>query len=561
MWTALVELVLAKKRLFSIAILLTTALALLPIPRLTFDNSLKRFFVPHAPNVDLHEKVTREFGNDGVMVLTMTLPSDEVTREFIAQVGRLTERIEKMDNVERVVSLTTAHLVTANEDGLDIKQLLPNPDNVSMQKLQQIFKEIESSRLLRGELISRDKRSVAIIIYWKSTEGQNERTIQKQLIDRIKALVSVPAMQAYQPAFSGFHVIEAEVDRYSYMDLSQLVPLSLVGLFLTMFLSYRSLRLSFLYLLTAVLPLIWTAGLMSLLQAKLSMVTTLLPVLLITIAIADIIHLHTGYAFELERAKGAFSDKRGKRAAILKTISLIGPPCFLTSLTTAIGFLALLSSEIQPIREFGVFAAIGVSFDFMLTITMVSILFYVLNQKLFCRRLTQRSDRRKMAGLLQWVAAVTTKYSLRVLVVSVLIIGLIALGISRINIETNFIEYLPKESTVYKDTALIERQLSGVMPLTVYLSSAQTDRLKDPDILQKLDSLAQYAREAKEVGQVISMADFVAEVDGILHGKGEPGYESREIGTKSRNRCFCTISPPRTPANWIASLTTIIPKP
>ena len=159
-------------------------------------------------------------------------------------------------------------------------------------------------------------------------------------------------------------------------EMTRMQPIIITLLILLLYISFRTPRGVGLPLLTVLIAEIWTVGTMAWLGYSIYTITTMLPILIMAIGIADAVHF-----LSRERLLAHRKEYAHRRARIVEVMHELWKPMVMTSVTTGVGFLSMLSSDLPPIREFGVFAAIGVTYALIVTMTLFPAALMLLSEK------------------------------------------------------------------------------------------------------------------------------------------------------------------------------------
>ncbi|OGH01511.1 MAG: hypothetical protein A2600_12030 [Candidatus Lambdaproteobacteria bacterium RIFOXYD1_FULL_56_27] len=498
-------------------IALLTVLLCLRLPNLTLNNSTDRFFSPDDPEVLTYREMVKSFESDGIMLLVLEAPQGTMDRAYLERTDELTKSIEQMPETEKVYSLTNAQTIRGNGTYLDVRKLLKDPTQLDPEAIKRFHDDLTQNQILQEELFSKDQRLGALVVFPLETGSAKDAALRSKLIAQIRELIQRPKFQELKPSFAGPYVVEADVNHYTKRDLAWLLPLSAGIIFSFCLVYYRSWTLSGMAGLEIILPFIWTLGLMAWLGISLTMVSTLLPPLLVTIAVADIIHIYATYHDQMIQAGYHDPTWLQKYKMLRRTFRLTMAPCFMTSLTTAIGFLSLFTSDIAPVKEFGLLAAFGVSADFLLTMAMVPVGLLLLKSS---------GSAGVNPTVFSWFSKFLSKlrqvilmHPNKLILLMLLIIAASIPGILQIKTETNFLEYFPKDSRTFQDNRRIEEGFSGAMPLTVFLKTSHPQAFKDPALLKKLELFAEQLRNIPQFGKVSSLTDYVKEVHWAIQGE------------------------------------------
>jgi hypothetical protein len=281
---------------------------------------------------------------------------------------------------------------------------------------------------------------------------------------------------------------------------------------LVLYLGFQTLRGVVLPLLVVSFSVVWSLGLMAIFNAPVTIISFVLPVILMAIGIADGIHILNRY--NEETAKGLL-----KREAILKTLKEMRGAVVMTSLTTMGGFLALLNSYLIPQRQFGLFTAVGVLVAMILSLVLIPALLAVL-------RVPRGKLHGKTDGILTRTLSgferVILSHRRIVLVGSVVLFLAFLAGLPLLKIETSQVEYLGEKNPVMQAIDVMDRRFSGSEQMMVEIDTGKRDGLKDPVVLNKIVALQEFLKE-KGVRKTTSLADMVREMNQKFHAD-DPTY-------------------------------------
>ena len=329
------------------------------------DSSVESLLPKGDAEKAYYDEVRALFGSDEVGVVGIV--TDNIyTQRVLEKITRLTEQIGQIPEVKNVISLTNApDIITsvAKESTLlvpDVK--LPHAAAAELKK-----KLLDQPIYLKN-LVSADGRAAAINIFFENL-GDDE-FFRRGIDDKIQALVAREngPEKLYYTGLPHFKVYST---RAMWGDLAFFVPCTLLLTVAMLFLSFRSLRGVLLPVLTVVVSLIWTLGLMVLMGSSLSLGNMSLPPLIIVLGTAYSLHIVAEY---YEEARPG----RSVNEVVLATVRGTNAPLFLAAFSTVLGFLSLIVNRIVSIRELGLYASIGISLAFVLSIVFVPALLIVL---------------------------------------------------------------------------------------------------------------------------------------------------------------------------------------
>ena len=259
-------------------------------------------------------------------------------------------------------------------------------------------------------------------------------------------------------------------------------------------------------LIVVLLAQCWTFGVMVSLGIKFTVVSGALLTVILAIGVADSIHVLAEF-FQHTR-----SGLSRAEAAIESTSELL-LPCFFTSVTTVAGMLALLSSDLGPIREFGLMAAFGVTTAFVLSMSLGPILLLFVRAPNAADEWTQRGD--PLARFLSSIAGISINHSKLVVAISVLLLIGSWHGLQSLEVGANALRYFHDDSTIRQDTSAIDNALGGSTTLELMLETPDGG-LKKPQVLERIESLSKWLNESPYVGEIVSPVDGLKELNRVM---------------------------------------------
>ena len=461
--------------------------------RIEMDNSLKAWFSSADPDYIGYEDYRNAF--EGGRFLIVALRSQDIfSLNVLRYIKKKTEEFEDLPNVKRVHSLANANKVIGTSEGIEINPLLSDLKDNGLQKIREYA---ITDELFREYLVSRDGTFTAIVL----TFGDMPSEETDKAVHQIKEMAYQEKPRDVEIFLSGDMRLYTEFNRFTKQNqkILPLLVIPIISLFILIL--FRSLSKVFIILSVVGMSLCWALGFYSVLGYDFNVVTGMLIPLVVILSIATSIHIME-YFIEAR-------EDGNKEEAFKNTVSYITIPCFITSITTAFGLLSLSISHIDAVKHFGIGSAAGVMFAFIISIIIVPVFITLLplDQKI-----------RKGGLLKKWLQAISQFNQRRfiyILVVAFFGFLFFGWGITKIKIETNQIEWFPKKEDCYKSTMLVDKNLSGIGDVEIVIKGKK-DTLKDPDILKRIDTLSLKIRKIPRIKKVISLADYVKNINKAL---------------------------------------------
>jgi len=483
---------------------LLTALALTAIVnpltgqlRLEIDPSANRLIADDQPSKIFYNETRRIFGSDETLIITVAA-ADVFTEEVFAAVTRMTQRIAEIGAVRDVLSLSNAVDIRSVGDGLDISPFAAGIEDGSTS-LEEIRARVMGNPVYAGNLVSFDGDATALVVYFDDiSDFEYMRGGIHEQITRILE-EERGSSDIYLTGTPFFKVAMAES---LIMDLLWTPPLITVILVIVLLLAYRTVIGVIAPLLTVGVGVILTLGTIAALGHSLSMISVLVPPLLMILGFSYAVHVTSEY-HQLRRLPESGVP------VIRQTLHHMVLPVALTGLTTIAGFIALMANPIDAVQEFGIFAAIGVVYVSVLSITFTPALLKVLDRK---PRVTATGDRSVTRGFdrfVERIALFDLKHRNLIFVVSVTLFLLALAGITRIHVSTESITNFAPDSEVRKGFDIVNDKLGGANNFYIVLEGSHREAFKEPANLRQLQELQAWLHEQPEIGGTLSIADYL----------------------------------------------------
>jgi predicted RND superfamily exporter protein len=499
---------LSYRGLAACTVLLTLALAALLARSIRVQFQFRDFydFPGNARAAQLRKDIDR-FGDPAGFVVAL-LETERVFRaDNLAYVRSLTRALEPDPVFVRVISLSNVHAIRGAGDDVVSGPLLAEMPQ-SATELAELERFALASPLLRRKLVSSDGKLTAVLAEMRTPSAYATIAEQERAVAVVqRAVASIPMPAGVKVRVTGAPVVDTGVTRALVRDQMVLVPAVVAALSVVVFIAFRSLWCLLVSLSTVGVAALWTAGAFALLGRPVDIIGSMVPISILVYGMVDPI-------FVIARVLHKQHAGLEKLEAISEASSELGLPCFLTSLTTALGFAAFLSAHQPTVRYYGLTVAIGVLLSWVTSVTVLPIL-------LSWVPLPARGF--SAPGSSGWLetALRSTWHFLRRRVRSTLLVTAVllvtgALFASRQRIDNQYVGELPRGDT-QNDVHRFEHTLAGIVSMTVHLEGPR-DAFKQPAVLKRIARVDQMMANQALVTGVSSLAELVAEANQAFHG-------------------------------------------
>ena len=507
------------------------ALALAPRANITeIDNDVTAWFSKADPVYQDYERFRQEFAGTRSLIVALRSEQDGgaaavelFSRDTLRLIQEITSDIERVDTVQQVHSLATATLVQAlpvppgaspdeDDGGLDVRPLLENLDR---RDPAEIRRQALADDLIRGDLVSEDGRTTAIIV---SFDEDRIDAVRAGVIQQIHDIVDPRLPQGLRAYYNGSLEISETYNRITLDNQRKFTPPILLFTILAIYLAFRSVRKTALALVAIFVSILWTLGIYSLLGFGFNVLTSMLVPLVVVLAIADDVHIMQHWD-EMRR-------EGDTEHAFKSTIAHLTAPLFGASATTALGMLSLATSNVVAVKTFGIGAAVGIMVDFAISLVLVPTMLSLVKPET-----AAAPHEEYFIGPLRRIARFSCAHPGRVLAVSLTFAIVAALGMTRLRVDTNHISFFSGSHPLGQSAAVIDRELGGVYSFQIMLEGPP-DSMKSPDVLHRLDRFQETLRQSPHVRKVTSVADYVKRINKELNdGRPEASVVPADANT------------------------------
>ncbi|TVQ37265.1 MAG: RND family transporter [Spirochaetaceae bacterium] len=506
--------------------LAVTVLLGLQIPGIEINNNVEVFVPPASRQKQAYDEMRDIYGSQQMVSVAMHVERGTVLHpEHIRTLRELTGRIEELPYVDSVTSLTNADYIEGTAEGMQATTLLPAGDDLELSADVVRRRLFDWQEMYRGNLVSDDFRATQVVVLLDAGSTTAEREVFHHALT---LLLDEYRQQGLNFHVGGEPVITVMLKEYMIGDLTYLIPLVTLVVLLVLYLSFRSFCGVLLPMITVLMSTTWAVGIMALLDIYFSMISTVIPVLLIAVGSAYVIHLFSRYYDQVvsARYRDARADSRSQRELVLSVVSSMGKPVALTALTTAAGFASIATSEIIPMRHFGIINAVGVLAALVITLLFVPSLL-LLRPPLAPRRprpsqIALHPDQQAQATRIErFLLALHDGFGRhrgRVLAAGTVIVALCVYGTLHLQVDNAMIDYFEARSPIRAADEFLRSEFSGTKVFSILVEGHEPGALTNPHALAAMDDLAAYLeRTHPDVGRVLSFSDFIKRMNKVMN--------------------------------------------
>ncbi|WP_294078000.1 efflux RND transporter permease subunit, partial [Thiolapillus sp.] len=479
---------------------------------LGFSNDYRMFFSEENPQLLAFEALQNTYTKtDNILFVVSPRDGNVFTPKTLATVEWLTKESWQLPYSLRVDSITNYQHTEAEEDDLLVADLVEDAANLTDEQLKKIRDVALHEPLLRNRLISPDGAHTGINITVqlpgkKLDEVPEVADFAYKLAQR--AMEQNPDVEV---RVTGLVAMNATFPKMAQNDMQTLYPLMLLIILVTMAFMLRSISGVVVSMLVLLMAVFATLGLTGWLGMQMSPPTTSAPVMVMTLAVADCIHIIVLFLQGLRKGED-------KETAMLESLRLNLGPVFLTSITTAIGFLSLNFSDAPPFRDLGNMAAMGVMVALLLSLSFLPALLMILPVKASTRHTRGQGVMERLGDF------VIRKCTPLFWGMAALIVLLVS-QVPRNHLNDEFIKYFSENVPFRVDTDYAVEHLTGIYLLEYSLPAGGEGMIANPEYLQHVEAFANWLRQQPEVLHVNTITDIMKRLNKNMHGDDPSWYK------------------------------------
>ncbi len=478
------------------------------------ETNLDKYMPQDHPAFIYSDKAESWFNIKDGIIIALENKNGVFNSETLDTLKQLTKRFQKFAEIDKddVTSLYTADNIIGTEDGMDVRSFykrVPKSD----EKLNTLRNNVVNNEMVFGRLVSTDETVTVIIaeigddVFTQKFYNEILETANASQTDDIKVYVA------------GRPIVEGTMALLGPADMKKMVPIVILVIFLVLFITLRSFKGTLITLGVVFFSTIWAFGLMATVGIPIYAVSTMIPVMLIAIGVADGIHLYSHLQVYINH-----HHKATKLEATMDMLKHLWKPVVMTSITTAVGFISLLTSQVYPVKYFGIFTAFGVmmAMVFSLVFLPAGIMIFGLPK---AKPIDQDEDKgghshSKMANsFAAWI--IEHKYVSIIGTAIIVIMSLI--GMQKIWINSSFLEKFEKNSEIVLTDKFINEHFGGTSTLNLILdANGEKDVFKEPKVLKLVDKMQKDVdNQLQVVGNTFSLTDYINRMNKVMNADKE----------------------------------------
>lgn len=445
-----------------------------------------------------NEYFVQEFGNNSEMVVLAVQDSAFFNTEHLQQWLQLTDELVDLEGVSSVFSVLDAYDLVrhADERKFEVEALWTAADTVGIGRFTQRLSELP---LYEHLLYNPETHTYLMAVFLVPEILQSPERVA--LIEGIQAAgARFDANNGTRLHYSGLPYIRVETAEMVKRELNMFIFLTLGVTALVIFLFFRSFKVVLFAMLVVGIAVIWALGSQALLGYKITILTGMIPPLIIVIGIPNSV-------FMLNKYHQEFRLHGNRIKSLQRMIRKIGNATFLTNLTTASGFITFVFTSSRLLVEFGIVAAINIMVVFLLSLLLIPIVFSFLGDPK--ERHVRHLDRKWMNALVERLLQISLYHRGKVLLFTLFLLLAGFYGIGRMHTTGYMLDDVPHDNKLYTDLQFFEKHFSGLMPLEILIDTRKPNGVLQSSTLQGLNRVQERLDSLPELSKPLSYLNVV----------------------------------------------------
>ena len=477
---------------------------------LTVNSDILSSLPDDDPAAALYKNIGTQFGgNDMGMIV---LETDNVFKpEVLQHIKQITDSLKYTQGVSTVTSITNILDIKSTIEGIEIGKLVDEYNLPNKQtQLDSLKNYVFSKEMYKGAIVSED--GTASVVMFTLLPDADKQAVAKEIKSKIENL-NLPE-KLY---FGGLPMMMNDISDLILADIVWLLPIVFVIIALILLLSFKSFRGVLLPLLTAGIAVIWTIGIMVVTGYELTIISNIIPVVLLAVGSAYTIHVLNS----INQSK-----EKDRKQALIKALTYIIVPVILAAVTTAIGFVSFVfGAYLTMIKDFGIFTAVGTLIALLLSIFFVPALISAFS--MYRKKIeTDQAERENILThkILQPLVNLLFKHPKYSLTAWGIILGLSISGMFFIKTSVNMADYFKKDNPTRISEDVMQKKFGGSLPVFVVFEGD----MQSPEVLKMMIKTEHFMKEDPNIDMTQSVADLVEQMnDAMGEGKMIPDDKAK----------------------------------
>ena len=480
----------------------------------TITNEMMEMLPKSHPISQDYQRFKERFGVDGAVIFIAFQDDSLFTVSHFNRFYDLSNDIASLKGVAGCMSASKMFSLYRDDS---IKKFKTEPifqhRVTSQAELDSLRQEFDRNPLYDGLLYNKESHVYLMMATLKNEVVSNADRIA--LVDLIQEKsLEFGQQNDVKIHFSGMPYIRTETTKMVKHEMVVFLLLAFAIAIVLLYVFFRSFSATFFSMLIVAIITVWAYGIVGILGFKLTILTAIVPTIIVVMGVENCIFILNKYHFE-------YKNHRNKIKSLSRVIQHIGNANFLTNVSTAVGFASFTITGNTQLVEFGLVASLGIMANYVLTLVLLPTIYSYL--KPLSDRHVKHLSGKFINGALSKIVYVVETRRKWVYATMFLLLAIATVGISRLQTTGDFVGEIPHSHKIYKDLLFMEEHFNGVMPMDIVIDTKNKKGILNRKTLQKVDSLQMEMEKYPEFSKSISLTNAVKYLKQAYYG-GDPDF-------------------------------------
>ena len=515
-WEAVARLILRNRILILILIGVGTGLMMTQWNKMRFTYTEANLLPDRHPTNLEYNTFLDVFGEEGNIIVLGVKDSTLLTVEKLNAWNRFSKSFGDNENIEAIITLQ------------DLKKLIKNQKNQQFDFEPIINDSIRTNDELKelqltlsvdfpfydDVLYNKESKAIRTVIYLKKSivnTSARKEFIMDELVPKIETFERNTNLNVRASGMPYVRTLNSQniIDEIEVFILAAILITSLI-----FYLFFRSYRATFISMIVVVIGVMWTFGILGFLEYEITVLTALIPPLIIVIGVPNCIFLINKYQHEV--------NKHGNKAKSLqRVITKVGNATLMTNTTTASGFATFVITQSKLLTEFGTVASLSIMAIFILCLLIIPIIYSFMPMPK--EKHLEHLNKRWINRLGDWIEHTVKHKNIAIYSISLILLVTSIIGIYQIKTSGSLLEDMPKSAEFFEDIEFYEQEFNGVMPLEILIDTKRKKGVLKRSTLKRMDALEELIVEIPELSKPLSIVGLVKYAKQAFYN-GNPKY-------------------------------------
>ncbi len=501
-WAKTARIILRNRVLILLGVAVVTIYLGMQWENMRFSNSSANLLPDDHPVNQEYRSFLRQFGEEGNAVVFAVRDSALFNPVNFNRWNKFSKQLGAFPEVDFVLSTDNLQeLIKDNDKQEFVMQPLLQRQPETIQEVDSIIQHLFNDLPFYDNLIYNKGSSTIRTIMYMDKDIINT-SVRKDFVlkDMLQLVERFETETGLDVRISGMPYVRTMNSQNIIDEIGKFILAALGVTSLIFFFFFRSVRATFISMCVVIIGVMWAFGILGLLQYEITVLTALIPPLIIVIGIPNCIFLINKYQQEVK--------KHGNQALSLqRVISKIGNATLMTNVTTASGFATFIITDSKLLKEFGIVASINIIGIFILSLLIIPIVYSFMS--LPKTKHLKHLNKKWIDAFVSWMEGIVRRQRISVYITSIALLVLSIIGIYQIDISGSPIEDMPKNADFFKDIRFFEEEFDGIMPVEIVIDTKSPKGVLKPATLKRIDRLGDVVDEIPELSKPVSIVNLV----------------------------------------------------